>query len=87
MRCTSEHILDFMEIDEDNAVVEIDTPKEWSTKSILKLDIRKHYGVTVLGVKEKERYNFQIGPDFIMEEDKKLLIFGSQQSIQKLVER
>ena len=74
IRCTSEHILDYIELDEDYSIFELSIPEPWQGKSILQLDLRKRYGINVLGVRAEgqlhEHYSGngagrgQIGADF-----------------------
>ena len=42
IRCSSEHILDYIELDDEYAIFEVEIPSDWSGKSILELDIRKN---------------------------------------------
>ena len=63
IRCTSDHILDYIELDKDHSIFELSVPKEWEGKTILQLDIRKRYGINILGVRENGvlQMNVKIG--------------------------
>lgn len=41
MRYSSDHILDYIELDEDHAIFELSVPHEWTGKTVGQLDIRK----------------------------------------------
>ena len=55
IRYTSDHIFNYVELDEDNAIVEVSVPDEWVGKTVGNLDIRRRSGVNVLGIKREGR--------------------------------
>ena len=83
IRCTSEHILDYIELDATHSIFELSIPEEWNGKTILQLDIRKKYGVNILGVRENGVLNMNITPDMTMDSQKSLLVLGNEKSVQK----
>lgn len=83
IRCTSEHILDYIELDEDYSLFEISVPGEWVGKTVLQLDLRKKYGINILGVRENGKLNMSITPDLMLVREKPILILGRQKAIQK----
>ncbi len=52
IRYGSEHVLDYLKLDDDHAIYEVPVPKDWIGKSIAKMDVRKKFGINILGVKE-----------------------------------
>ena len=83
MRYSSDHILDYIELDEEHAVVEITVPAEWQGKTVGSLDIRKKYNINIMAVKKQGTINMTITPDTRFSEDESLLILGSNKAIQK----
>ena len=83
MRYSSDHILDYIELDEEHAVVEITVPAEWQGKTVGSLDIRKKYNINIMAVKKQGTINLTITPDTRFSEDESLLILGSNKAIQK----
>ena len=83
IRCTSEHILDYIELDEDYSIFEISVPNEWIGKTVLQLDLRKKYGINILGVRENGKLNMSITPDLVLVREKPVLILGQQRIVQK----
>lgn len=83
IRCTSEHILDYIELDEDYSLFEISVPNEWIGKTVLQLDLRKKYGINILGVRENGKLNMSITPDLVLVREKPVLILGQQRIVQK----
>ena len=83
IRYTSDHIMDYIEIDNEHAIFEVAIPKEWIGKSILEIDIRKKYNINILAVKENGKLNVTVKPDIIMSEDKSLLVIGEYKALLK----
>ncbi len=83
IRYTSDHIMDYIEIDNEHAIFEVAIPKEWIGKSILEIDIRKKYNINILAVKENGKLNVTVKPDIILREDKSLLVIGEYKSLLK----
>ena len=83
IRCTSRHILDYIELDKDCSIFELAVPEGWNGKSVVQLDIRKKYGINVLGVRENGKLNMNVGPDMALSEGKSILVLGQQRAVQK----
>lgn len=83
IRCASEHILDYIELDGDYSIFELDVPPEWNGKTVFQLDIRKKYGINILGIRESGKFNMNITPDIILGEGKSILVLGQQKAVQK----
>ena len=83
IRCTSEHILDYIDLDGDYSMFELAIPENWTGKTILQLDIRKKYGINVLGIRENGKLNMNITPETIRGKGTSLLVLGHQKAVQK----
>ena len=60
IRYTADHIFDYIEIDKQHAIFEVPIPKNWLGKSIGELNIRKLYGINILGVKSHGETNVTV---------------------------
>lgn len=83
IRCTSEHILDYIELDQDYSIIELTVPDEWDGKSIVQLDIRRKYGINILGVRENGNLNMNVAHDTILDREESILVLGQQKAVQK----
>ena len=83
IRCTSEHILEYIELDKDYSIFELEIPGDWHGKTILQINIRKKYGINILGIRENGRLNMNITPDTVLDKEKSILVLGNQKEIQK----
>ena len=83
IRYSSYHIIDYIELDENNSLYEVDVPEEWIGKSIINLDIRRKYNLTVIGVKKNDVMNFTILPETVLTKDMTLLVLGEYKALRK----
>lgn len=83
IRCASDHVLDYIELDDDYSIYELAIPKEWCGKTILELDIRKKYNINILGIREYGKLNMNITPNTILNSSKSMLVLGNEKIIEK----
>lgn len=83
IRYSSDHILDYIELDETNAIFEVTVPKEWQGKSIGQIDIRKKYNINIMAIKMNGKMDVAVTPDIILTEDKTMLVLGEYKYLQK----
>ena len=83
IRYASNHILDYIKLDDDHAIFEVPVPKEWEGRSIGNIDIRKKYGINIMAIKEDGHMTLSVTPDTVLDRNKTLLVLGEQRAIQK----
>ena len=83
IRCSADHILDYIEIDSDHAIFEVAIPKAWLGKTVGQVDIRKKFNVNILAVKTGQKLDSFITPDTLLCEGKSLMVMGKFKDIQK----
>jgi len=83
IRCSADHILDYIEIDSDHAIFEVSIPKTWLGKTVGQLDIRKKFSINILAVKTDRKLNSFITPDTLLSEEMSLMVMGTYKDIQK----
>lgn len=83
IRCTSDHILDYIELDDDYSIFELTVPEYWRGKTIVELDLRRKFGMNILGMKENGSWDMNIFPDTHLSVGKTILVLGRYKSIQK----
>lgn len=83
IRYTSDHILDYIEIDEEHKIFEVAVPKEWLGKSIGEIDIRKKFNINILAIRENGKLNVTISPNIILSKSKSLLVIGEYKVLSK----
>ena len=83
IRYSADHILDYIELDEDHAIFEIPVPREWARRTIGQVDIRKRYSITILGVKQGGKLALSLSPDTLLPEGATLPVLGRNRDVQK----
>ncbi len=85
IRYSSDHLLDYIELSEEYAVYEVEVPKAWFGRTIGELEIRKKYGMNVMGVRREKggKLDLSITPQLCFEEGMTVLILGNRQEVQK----
>ena len=83
VRYSADHILDFIEIDDNYAIFEVTTPDAWIGKSIAQIDIRKKFGINIIAIKQGNKLNLTVTPDMVLKEDETMLVLGEARNIQK----
>ena len=83
IRCSSEHILEYIELDDEYAIFEVEIPSDWSGKSILELDIRKKHGINILGVRTNGKLNMNITPNTVFGYVTSVLVLGQEKAVHK----
>ena len=83
IRYSADHILDYIELDEEHAIFEVSIPEEWIGKTIGQLDIRKKYNVNIMALKTNDIMNLKISSDTQLLKDSTMLVLGETKHIQK----
>jgi len=75
------HMMDYIEIDEDFALVETGVPKDLVGKTLIEAQIRARYGVTVVALKPASGRFTYTAPDTVLEGT--LLVAGSKDDVER----
>lgn len=83
IRCSSDNVLDYIDLEGDSAIFEINVPKDWCGKSIVALDVRRKYEINILAVRKEGILSVNFSPDAILNEEDSILILGNENDIRK----
>lgn len=83
VRCVSDNVLDYIELDNDYSIFEIEVPENWVGKSILDLDVRRKYNLNVLAVRKHGDLKVEAVLDDELQATDSLLVLGREKDIQK----
>ena len=83
IRYSADHILDYIELDEEHAIFEISIPEEWIGKTIGQLDIRKKYDINIMALKTNDIMKLKISSDTQLLKGSTMLVLGETKHIQK----
>ena len=83
IRFSSSHILDYIELDETHAILEVSVPKAWIGKSVGQIDIRRKYAITIMALKKNGRMILSVNPETVLTADETMLVLGEYKTMQK----
>ncbi len=83
IRYSADHILDYIELDEEHAIFEIPVPEGWKDRTIGQIDIRKKYNINIMGIKKNGKLELSVSPDMKLEAGETMLVLGRNRDLQK----
>lgn len=83
IRFSSDHILDYIELDSTHAIFEVEIPEKWIGKTVGQLDIRNNHNINIMALKHNGDMDLNIGSDTRLPEGHTMLVLGSMKNIQK----
>ena len=83
IRYSSDHIFDYIELDDDNAIFEIAVPSAWIGRTVGEINIRKKYNINIMALKRNGKLELTITPDTCFTQDAAMLVRGKNKDIQK----
>lgn len=83
IRYTADHIFDYIEVDERHAIFEVEVPEIWIGKSVGELDVRRKFGINILGVKRAGENDVSVTSDTVLSADGSILVLGEYKALQK----
>lgn len=83
IRYVSNHIFDYIELDDSHAIYEMSVPDAWDGRGVGQIDIRKKYGINIVAIKRNGKISASVTPDTILSKDSTVLVLGEYKAIQK----
>lgn len=83
IRYSADHILDYVELDDEHAIFEISVPENWVGRTVGQLDIRNKHNINIMAFKHQGVMNMNIKSDTPVPENNTMLVLGNIRDIQK----
>ena len=83
IRYSSDHLLNYVELDDTHSIFEVTPPQSWIGKSVGQIDIRKRYNINIMAVKENGKMNMNVTPDTVLTQNVTMLVLGEYKALQK----
>ena len=80
IRYSSNHVFDYIEIDDQHAIFEVEVPEAWRGKNIGELDIRRRFGINI---KRAGETDVSVKPETVLTNDVTILALGEYKQLQK----
>lgn len=86
VRYSSDNIFDYIELTPDHSIYEIPVPSEWIGKTVVNVNVRKKYGISILAIKYNDTIHPLPGADYLFKEDDMLVIMGGNRDIKRFLQ-
>lgn len=83
IRYSADHILDYIELDGEHAMFEVQIPESWIGRTIGQIDIRKKYSINIIGVRKNGELDMSLTSETVLENGSTMLVLGRYKELQK----
>ncbi len=83
-RLAVNNLEELVELSDNFCVAEGKIPKSWIGKNLIQLNLRKKYGLNVVGIKKDGKINSFVEPDTPLEEGTIVIVIGEDHVIEKI---
>ena len=82
---SSSNILEFIPVAEDYSITEVAPPSHFVGKNLIDLDLRRKFGVTVIGIKDvlTGEFNTLPSPSHVIKDSDLLVLIGKTENVEK----
>ena len=78
------NVLEYIEFSETHSIVEVAVPSKWVCRSLIELDVRRRYGVTVLAVADDGSMNISPDPTKKFTGSETVALLGENSAIDRI---
>ena len=78
------NVLEMMEFSGDYRLIEIILPAKWAGHSIIEVDVRRKYGISILAIQRDGKFIVSPSPDAVFETGDILLVLGQKDDINNI---
>lgn len=81
----SDNIFNYIELNDEYSIYEIAVPSSWLNKSILKVNVRSKYGISILATKQGNNIYPLPKPEHIFTDSESLMILGKNEDVSRFI--
>ena len=81
IRYGSDHVSDYIRLDADNAIFEVDIPNHWIGRTVQQINIRKQFQINIVAIKKDGQLNSEVGPEYCFTGEETMLVIGKYNNI------
>ena len=72
------NLTDYIELSDEYSIIEMPVPEPWIGRTIIGLNVRRHYGLNILAIHRQERFLVSPAPDMLFASGDTLLVMGKK---------
>lgn len=81
----SDNIFNYIELNDEYSIYEIAVPSSWLNKSILKVNVRSKYGISILATKQGNNIYPLPKPEHVFTDSESLMILGKNEDVSRFI--
>ncbi len=81
----SDNIFNYIELNDEYSIYEIAVPSSWLNKSILKVNVRSKYGISILATKQGNNIFPLPKPEHVFTDSESLMILGKNEDVARFI--
>lgn len=81
----SDNIFNYIELNDEYSIYEIAVPSSWLNKSILKVNVRSKYGISILATKQGNNISPLPKPEHVFTDSESLMILGKNEDVSRFI--
>lgn len=85
VRYSSDNIFDYIELTQEHSIYEIPVPDAWIGRSIVDMNVRNKYNITILAIKYSDTLHPLPGASYVFKPNDILVILGANRDINRFV--
>lgn len=86
-RFGTDNLLDYQKIDDNCSIFEIVVPEYWVGKTLIELNVRQQFGISVIGIKKEGKMNLSISTGIPFTAGDTVLVAGGKESLSKIMSK
>ena len=83
VRYSADHIVDYIELDEEFSIFEVTIPQEFVGPTIEELNLRKKYNINILGFRINGKLNMSVKAENVVQKGTSMMVLGKPDDIQR----
>ena len=81
----SDNIFNYIELNDEYSIYEIAVPSSWLNKSILKVNVRSKYGISILATRQGNNIYPLPKPEHVFTDSESLMILGKNEDVSRFI--
>ncbi len=78
------NVIDFIELSENYSIVEVNPLEEWIGQSIIEINVRRNYGLNIIGIKKGKDMKINLRADYVIERGDIMVVIGNNQDLKEI---
>lgn len=80
----SSNVLDLIDLAPEYSILEITMNDEWIGKSLVEINMRRKYQISVIAIRREDEVDINVEPDRILMKDDVLIVIGNNSDLKKI---